>query len=423
MNANAEIKTAESFFETTTTTNAEFEIHEANKTFKHIQTPKKATNMTQYLSKYKDKLNDLSQYEINIDAMDDNNNYKYDKEFKTEKQINKAIIKLIRDMFYNLGSGVESKILRLKINYFIENQFKFPFFIMEEKAETATFYNIFDLFKYIKRTIKGKNGDKLFNKIEEFKCEFIPEIKAEPLKQEFKCAVCLEDKENEYIINFNCNCKDLICQGCFNTLPQPKKCPLCRKTPYKLNLTIAEDEPAKRRFTIKYNNKIYEEDIKFSILEDETLFYFDTNKEKIIFFKLRLKTYDDILNEIIDDDDNFFSFCCYKADLYYLQFHSKTELGENIIKVCLDATYEDKLERWEFIEDVLGLRNNNDRREFLSEYYNNYGAENMMYEEQYKDSFDYIMKHFNNSKERTNLFVDYYEGNKAVFKNLFHLEI
>ena len=144
MNANAEIKTAESFFETTTTTNAEFEIHEANKTFKHIQTPKKATNMTQYLSKYKDKLNDLSQYEINIDAMDDNNNYKYDKEFKTEKQINKAIIKLIRDMFYNLGSGVESKILRLKINYFIENQFKFPFFIMEEKAETATFYNIFD---------------------------------------------------------------------------------------------------------------------------------------------------------------------------------------------------------------------------------------------------------------------------------------
>ena len=294
---------------------------------------------------------------------------------------------------------------------------------MEEKAETATFYNIFDLFKYIKRTIKGKNGDKLFNKIKEFKCEFIPEIKAEPLKQEFKCAVCLEDKENEYIINFNCNCKDLICQGCFNTLPQPKKCPLCRKTPYKLNLTIAEDEPAKRRFTIKYNNKIYEEDIKFSILEDETLFYFDTNKEKIIFFKLRLKTDDDILNEIIDDDDNFFSFCCYKADLYYLQFHSKTELGENIIKVCLDATYEDKLERWEFIEDVLGLRNNNDRREFLSEYYNNYGAENMMYEEQYKDSFDYIMKHFNNSKERTNLFVDYYEGNKAVFKNLFHLEI
>ena len=424
MNANADnhaTATASSDTATFSISNANFKRHQENKTFKHIQTPKKATNMTQYLSKYLDKINEISQYTINIDDIDEENEcYKYDEEFITEKYMNKLIIRLIVEMFYNLDQEY-SLILRLKIKYMIDKKFNYPFLIIEERQETGTFYNIYDIFKFIKTTIKGKNGDKLFNKIKDFKCEYIPEIKAEPLKQEFKCSVCLEDKEYAYIINFNCNCKDLICQGCFNSLPQPKKCPLCRKTPYKLNLTVAEDEPAKRRFTIKYNNKIYEEDIKYTKLEVETIFYFDTHKEKIKYFKMELKTDDDLLNETANDDDNFFSFCCYKADLYYLNFHSKTALGEKIIKVCLDATYEDKLERLEFIENVLGLGNEEERKEFLSEYLNTWGANCLsdLIEENYKDEF--IFMHLDETTEKMNVMIDFYgDGNTIDFRNLFY---
>lgn len=424
MNANADnhaTATASSDTTTATVSNAIIKRHQENKTFKHIQTPKKATNMTQYLSKYLDKINEISQYNINIDEMDGwNETYKYDEEFKTEKEINKFIIRLIIDMFYNLDNE-NSLILRLKIKYMIDNKFNYPFLIIEEKEETGTFYNIYDIFKYIKRTIKGKNGDKLFNKIKDFKCEFIPEIKAEPLKQEFKCAVCLEDKEYPYIINFNCQCRDLICQGCFNTLPQPKKCPLCRKTPYKLNLTVAEDEPPKRKFMIKYNNKSYEEFIKISKLEDETVYYFDTQKEKIKYFKMQLKTDEELIAEVIEDDDNFFSFCCYRADLYYLYHNAKTDMTENIIKVCIDATYKDEMERWEFIDKVLGLENISDRRDFIQDYANANGANYLseQIEENYKDEFIFMDE--DGGTEKKNVMIDFYgDGATIDFRNLFY---
>jgi hypothetical protein len=293
MNANAEIKTAESFTETFTT-NAEFNTHEENKLFKHIQTPKRASNMTQYLSKYLKQINELSGCEINIDEKDYNDNYKYDKEFKTEYKTNKAIFNLINDMYYGINDFDEKRKLRKKFNYLInERQIRHPFFYIEESRDKTTFYSINYLFQFIKRTLKGKNGDKLFNKVKEFKCEYVAEIKAQPLNQEFECVICSDDIKYDYIINYNCDCKDLICMECYKKLPPPKKCPLCRKTPYKLNLTIAHDEPPKRKFNIKYNNKHYDETIEINFLKrDETLIYFNIDELKICYFTFEIKKED-----------------------------------------------------------------------------------------------------------------------------------
>ena len=414
MNSNAEL-TAESFNEIseTHTSTADFKRHEANKTFKHIQTPKKAVNLTQYLSKYGDIINELSEYKINIDDIKFNGKYTYDKEFKTEKKMNKVIINLIIDMFFNCGDYQEKRRLRYKINYLIEKQFKHRFFIIQDQDETGTFYNLKELFKYIKHTIKGKNGDALLKQVKNSKCEYVAKIKAEPLKHNFKCAVCLEDVEYLKILNYNCDCKDLICEECFKKLPYPKKCPLCRKSPYKLNLTIAEDEPAKRRFTIKYNNKIYEEYFNIDNLENETFFYFNEQIEKIDYFKFQLKTDEEILKEIVEDDDKFFNFCCYKADINYLHLHSKTSLNKKPLEILCNHYYEDG-DRYEFINNVLCLDDEEDRREFLDEYYNINGVE-LMNDETEEGIFDCV--DFKNEKGNI-IFIDY-NGGGVDLKNSF----
>jgi hypothetical protein len=390
----------------------DFKRHEENKLFKHIQTPKKAVNMTQYLSKYGEKINSLSQYNIDIDEIKINNKYKYDKIFKTEKEINNAVIKLIIDMYYNIE---DKKRLRLKINYLIENQFKHPFILIEENDETGTFYSIYHLFQYIKRTIKGKSGDKLFNKVKDFKCEYISRIKAVPLKQNFNCPVCLEDIENNYILNYNCDCKDIICKGCFEKLPNPKKCTTCRKKDYSMNMIIAEDTPAKRRFTIKYNNSIYTEDIEFGILENETLFYYNIEKKKIEYFSYKLKTDEDLLNEIVECDDKFFDVCAYRLSIFYQQSHSNTTLNSKSLQVLQNHYYEDG-DYAEYIGNVLGLNDNEERLEFIDEYYRIYGIEKMsdQIEEQFKDTIDY-------KNVTYNIIVDFYEGWGENFNDYFHL--
>jgi hypothetical protein len=366
--------------------------------------------MTQYLSKYLDKINDISQYKINIDEMDyyNDDNYKYDKEFNTETKMNKRIINLIIDMFYN-EEGDNRKELRLQINYMIERKMKHPFFIIYDNTETGTFHPLNFVFQYIKRTIKGKNGDKIFNKLKENKCEYVARIKAEPLNQEFECVICSDEIKYNHIINYNCACKDLICMRCFNKLPPPKKCPLCRHTPYKANITVAKDEPMKRKFTIKYNNKNYEIDVNFEEIFRKTLFYFNTETEKINYFNYMIKTDIELLKEFIEDDDDFFRFTI-TAGIDYTHFHAKTQLNKRPLEI-LQNHYYDEDDREEFIENVLGLSDCDDRFEFITEYYETYGIERIIddlgdnFEK--KDETYYIILNdvYNNSGDLKKIFV------------------
>ena len=381
MNAKAEIKTPENLTEIYTP-NEDIIILKYNKyhqdsKFLHQDKPKKSNNMTTYLSKYGYMLSKISINKIDIDKMLYSEKtceeyYKYDKEFTNEKNMNKQIINLIIDMYYYgfLQYGEANRRLREKINYLISYKINDPYFLIEYLGEKGTYHPINYLFKFIKTTIKGKDGSKIYEKLINCKCEYIPEIEAEPLKQNFKCSVCFDDVEYQYIINYNCNCKDLICRECYENLTQPKKCPLCRKNPYKLNLTIAEDEPEKRRFTIKHNNKIYEENFDIEKLDNFTLYFFDTDKNKIVYFKYEHKTDEELLNEFVEDDDKLFSFCCYKATIDYIKFNSRTELKQRPLKYLLDGYYEDGDGYDEFIENVLMLNNNDDRLEFIDEYYN-----------------------------------------------------
>lgn len=352
--------------------------HEENKTFKHIQKPKKAKNLTQYLSKYLDKINDLTQYFIKIDDVEEDEEgeeiFKYDREFRTEKEINEAIINLIIDMFYNVNYEDDKKILRKKFIYLVENKIKHPYFLIEDITETATFYPINYIFQYIKKTIKGKDDEKLFNKIKSCKFEFIPKVKAEPLSQNFDCGICADNIQLNHIINYNCECINLICEGCYRGLINPKKCPFCRKTPYKLNLTIPQDEPAKRKMTIKYNNKTYEKTYKFDYIKNSSLFYFNIDNETFNDFIFKIKSDYELKEDFVMDDDKFSNFILYTVNTNYLFSNQNRTHTDKISEFNLDILKNyyynetDEIHN-EFIENILGLYSGDEKINFLDEFF------------------------------------------------------
>ena len=83
----------------------------------------------------------------------------------------------------------------------------------------------------------------------------------------------------------------------------------------------------------------------------------------------------------VNDDVNFFHFCCNRAGNDYTHFHSKSGLNKKPMAILQDAYYQEGEDYDEFIENVLGLGDEEDRLEFMREYYETYGIERVIDED------------------------------------------
>jgi len=285
--------------------------HEKNKEFKHIQTPKKCENMSQFISKYSKELEEIATENVwlNIDYKTEewSNEYQtkmikyfYDKKFKNEKHMRKQIYKLIVEIVYPDEMQPNKKKLRMKLSYLFECGFKYPFFIINSANSNIKFYSITYIYNFIKKAIKGKDATKEYNKIFENVSEFTPSQPA-PNNQFFDCIICRE--QQPYItINKNCVCVENICNECFMHLQSPKTCPTCRKRPYTLTINKAEPTPAKRNFKFLYNNKTIEKSYTATSINDDDEIYYLRNGNEVDYIDFKIEEREDLISEFIENE-------------------------------------------------------------------------------------------------------------------------
>ena len=225
--------------------------------------------------------------------------YRYEKEFTSEKMIDNQIFKLIVDVLYCDVLEEEQYKIVSKLEYLHKRQLKYDYIYLEDNGNRQKLYFINRIFKWIKRCIKGKKADVEYNKIFECFSEYIPTSTNTLLEKYFDCVICSENyKFTE--IEKNCVCSENICNHCYCCLSIPKKCPTCRKENFKHTIYNTSITPPMRNITYKYNNKVYNFSYKCSNMEDESIFYFDTEKELVDNFTFNFRTEKDLISDYIE---------------------------------------------------------------------------------------------------------------------------
>jgi hypothetical protein len=362
MNANAEIKTAENLTEIYTPTAEQLNIityEEENrgtnpfidemikdieetryllnrhyKSYKDLEVSRKCKNISEFLSKHRDDLLKIRLEEGERDFIENETYYKrysltefkkmynstkyekelkqfkslsyvevkkyrYEKELTSEKVIDEQIFKLIVDVLYCDLIDEERYKLVAKFQYLHKRQFKYDYLYLDGSYNKQKLFFINRIFKWIKKCIKGKKADVEYKKIFECVSEYIPTSTNTEIEKNFDCIIC--DTNVKFTeVEKSCVCNENICNNCFSSLSTPKKCPTCRNTPFKHSIYNISIVPPMRNISYRYNNKLYYSSYKCSNIEDESIYYFDTEKEEIGSFTFNFKTEYELISDFIE---------------------------------------------------------------------------------------------------------------------------
>jgi hypothetical protein len=362
MNANAEIKIAENLTEIYTPTAEHLnirtyeEVHRGAipfidemikdieetryllnchyKSYKDLEVSRKCKNISEFLSKHRDdllkirleegernfienekyykryslddfkKMYGSKKYEKELSQLKNLSyiavkKYKYEKELTNEKVIDQQIFKLIVDVLYCDIIDEGRYKLVAKFQYLHKRQFKFDYLYLDRNHNKQKLFFINRIFKWIKRCIKGKKADAEYKKIFECVSEYIPSSINTEIEKNFDCIIC--DTNVKFTeVEKNCVCNENICSNCFLSLSRPKKCPTCRKEPFKHSIYNTAHIPPMRNINYRYNNKLYHSSFKCSKYDDESILYFDTEKEEIGNFTFNFKTEYEMISDFIE---------------------------------------------------------------------------------------------------------------------------
>ena len=363
MNANAEIKTAENLTEIYTPTAEQLNIitygeeqrgtipfidemiedieetryllNRHYKSYKDLKVSRKCQNISEFLSKHRDNLlkirleegernfihnetfykrYSLDDFKVMYGSLNykkelsqfkclsyiEVKKYRYEKDLTSEKVIDEQIFKLIVDVLYCDLIDEERYKLVAKFQYLHKRQFKYDYLYLDDSyIKTKKLYFINRIFKWIKKCIKGKKADVEYNKIFECYSDYIPTSINAEIEKNFDCVICdINVKYTE--VEKSCVCIENICNNCFSSLSTPKKCPTCRNTPFKHSIYNLSHLPPMRNINFTYNNKLYYYSYKCSSLEDESVFYFDVEKDKIDTFTFNFNTEYEMISNYIE---------------------------------------------------------------------------------------------------------------------------
>jgi hypothetical protein len=311
-----------------------FILNRHYKSYKDLKVSRKCKNISEFLSKHKDDLLKIRLEEDEFNFIENETYYKrynkldfiemygtkkyyneliklpilsyisvkkyrYEKELTSEKVIDEQIFKLIVDVLYCDLIDEERYKLVAKFQYLHKRQFKYDYLYLDDNYNKQKLFFINRIFKWIKKCIKGKKADVEYKKIFECVSEYIPTSINTEIEKNFDCVVC--DANVKFTeVEKNCVCNDNICYDCFMSLSTPKKCPTCRKTPFKNTVYNLSHIPPMRNISYRYNNKLYYSSYKCGIIEDESIYYFDTEKEEIGSFTFNFKTEYELISDYIE---------------------------------------------------------------------------------------------------------------------------
>jgi hypothetical protein len=241
--------------------------------------------------------------------------YCYDVECNNKNELKNEILKLVIDLIYYDVPVKEKNNLYYMTHYLISRRFKCNFKLISKSSLLLNITSISELYYYF--ISNGKIKKPIFNE----------DIIIEPIEQTLKnCCCCLEDYTDNFNITGCCNSVQ-ICEPCFIQL-SPRRCPFCRS--YNLRINDINN----RKIKFKYNNKLFEEEIKNNLDDNEILLYYLGYNEKGQ-EKIKIKNYSFSFNNMQYFKENFFD-SLEDSILYYdiniLNNYSNIPLDLDILK-------------------------------------------------------------------------------------------
>jgi hypothetical protein len=328
-----------------------------------------------------------------------------DKDYKIF-QIIKFIISLI---YYDEYDNTKENIL-LSLFHMFQKKFKFDFFLIPpENEQRKKQINFIEINKLLYMFLgSDKIPDIEINKINIVECE----------KIKFECNICTEEKEEDEKNKVNCLCSVKICIECYNQLIN-KCCPLCRRQNPEFKKIENNNNTNKIIIRKLYNNKIYEYETEYNLMEDENIniVYFDNKKKSFENFDLKLdnlrniksKFYDRLKYEIMHYNTDFL--------IHKLNLQLSTKLRRLLIETLKE---NDNDSSNEIIFSLLGLSYNLDYEEMRRDYNENEKFNDIYSELINCDGFNLILDHteYYNEMLENGLNNYEYEGEEEDDDNL-----
>ena len=406
--------------------------YENFKQYKNIQVNRKCRNITEFLSKHGDDLykirNDYNVVDYvyykkytKIDFLEkygsrkyyndllklpnlkviELKKFKYVKEFQSENDMNYKIFQIITDVLYcDVEKNERRKIIE-RFCYLNKRQFKYDYFYLDHHNDKNKLYCITKIFKWIKKVIKGKNGDNEYKKIFECESEYLEEEENIEIKN-FNCCICYDDKEYKKILK-NCNCVNHICNGCYSNIPNPKVCPTCRQSNFQSCHIMEFIVSKKRIFNYKYNNKLFKLSYNLDQLSDDTIYLF--NNGKLEEMKFTIQSYSCLRDEFIQNlQDHIIYF-----NPQFLYNYFNLSIPERLFNKMMEAIRENNDDDYESdLMELLGLSDDyldEVNINFCNHCYNEDGTTIFHFDEEpnkeiliksneYQDDGSYYEKHF-----------------------------
>ncbi len=328
-----------------------------------------------------------------------------DKDYKIF-QIIKFIISLI---YYDEYDNTKENIL-LSLFHMFQKKFKFDFFLIPpENEQRKKQINFIEINKLLYMFLgSDKIPDIEINKINIVECE----------KIKFECNICTEEKEEDEKNNVSCLCSVKICVECYNQLIN-KNCPMCRRQNPEFKKIENNNNTNKIIIRKLYNNKIYEYETEYNLMEDENIniVYFDNKKKSFENFDLKLDNLRNIKSKFYDRLK--YEIMYYNTDflIHKLNLQLSTKLRRLLIETLKE---NDNDSSNEIIFSLLGLSYNLDYEEMRRNYNENEIFNDIYNELINTDGFNVVLDHteYYNEMLENGLNNYEYEGEEEDDDNL-----